>query len=142
MARMMEAMRQAKANGELEFHAGTRPNEQPGFSLRTVFWILASGACYYLATRIAWVLCFPDSKVSLFFPPHAVLVSILLLVPTRHWWAYTLAAAGSHYFATQQAHWPPLYALHCEAFDAVKNVLTAAGIRMFIKSPFHRITPS
>ncbi len=83
---------------------------------------------------------FPDSKVSLFFPPHAVLVSILLLVPTRHWWAYTLAAAGSHFFATQQAHWPPLYALQCEAFDAVKNVLTAAGIRMFIKSPFHLIS--
>ena len=102
------------------------------------FW--PAGACYYLATRTAWVLCFPDSKVSLFFPPHAVLVSILLLVPTRHWWAYTLAAAGSHYFATQQAHWPPLYALQCEAFDAVKNVLTAAGIRMFIKSRFHLIS--
>jgi signal transduction histidine kinase/integral membrane sensor domain MASE1 len=85
------------------------------------------------------VLCFPDSKVSLFFPPHAILVSILLLVPTRHWWAYTLAAAFSHYFATQQAHWPPLYALQCEAFDAVKYVLTAAGIRMFIKSRFHLI---
>ena len=137
---MMEAMHQVQANGELEFHAGTRPDEQPGFSLRTVFWILATGACYYLATRIAWVLCFPDSKVSLFFPPHAVLVSILLLVPTRHWWAYTLAAACSHFFATQQAHWPPLYALHCEVFDAVQNVLTAAGIRMFIKSPFHLIT--
>ena len=139
---MIGAMPQADAIRELEFHAGTRPDEQAGFSLRTVFWILASGACYYLATRIAWVLCFPDSKVSLFFPPHAVLVSILLLVPTRHWWAYTLAAACSHFFATQQAHWPPLYALHCEAFDAVKNVLAAAGIRMFIKSPFHLITPS
>ena len=126
--------------GELEFHAGTRPDEHAGFSLRTVFWILASAACYYLATRTAWVLCFPDSKVSLFFPPHAILVSILLLVPTRHWWAYALAAAGSHYFATQQAHWPPLYALQCEAFDAVKTVLTAAGIRLFIKSPFHLIS--
>ena len=105
-----------------------------------VFRILAAGACYYLATRIAWVLCFPDSKVSLFFPPHAVLVSILLLVPTRHWWAYVLAAASSHYFATQQAHWPPLYALHCEAFDAVQNVLAAAGIRAFIKSRFDLIS--
>ena len=37
-------------------------------------------------------------------------------------------------------HWPPLYALQCEAFDAVKTVLTAAGIRMFIKSPFHLIS--
>ena len=140
MARMMDAMRQPSADGELEVHADTRANEQPGFSLRTIFQILASSACYYLATRTAWVLCFPDSKVSLFFPPHAVLVSILLLVPTRHWWAYVLGAAGSHYFATQQAQWPPLYALHCEAFDAVQNVLTAAGLRMFIKSPFHLIT--
>jgi hypothetical protein len=137
---MMEAMQQAEAIRELDFHAGTRRKEQAGFSARTVFWILATGACYYLATRIAWLLCFPDSKVSLFFPPHAVLISILLLVPTRQWWAYTLAAACSHYFATQQAHWPPLYALHCEVFDAVQNVLAAAGIRMFIKSPFHRIT--
>ena len=107
---------------------------------RTVIGILATAACYYLATRTAWVLTFPDSKVSLFFPPHAILVAILLLVPTRHWWAYTLAAASSHYLATQQAHWPPLYALQCEAFDAVKYVLTAAGVRAFIKSPFHRIT--
>ncbi len=110
------------------------PVELPGSSLRTIGKILASAACYYLATRIAWVLCFPDSKVSLFFPPHAVLVSILLLVPTRYWWAYTLAAACSHYFATQQEHWPPLYALHCEVFDVVQNVLTAGGIRLFIKS--------
>ena len=140
MARVMEALSPAKANGEPEFHADARANERSGFSLRTVLWILASAACYYFATRIAWVLCFPESKVSLFFPPHAVLVSILLLVPTRHWWAYVLAAACSHYFATQQEHWPPLYALHCEAFDAVKAVLVAAGIRIFIKSPFNRIT--
>jgi two-component system, LuxR family, sensor kinase FixL len=116
-----------------------RPVEQPESSFRTVVRILASAACYYLSTRIAWALCFPDSKVSLFFPPHAVLVSILLLVPTRQWWAYMLAAACSHYFATQQQHWPPLYALHCEVFDAVKAVLTAAGIRIFIKSQFHLI---
>src|SRR4029453_9825654 len=124
------------AGGSVTF----RPDEPPGFPLRTGFWILATGVSYYLATRTAWELTFPDSKVSLFFPPHALLVSILLLVPTRYWWAYTLAAACSHYLATQQAHWPPLYALQCEAFDAVKYVLTAAGIRIFIKSPFHRIT--
>jgi K+-sensing histidine kinase KdpD len=27
----------------------------------------------------------------------------------------------AHFVATQQAHWPVLYALHCEAFDAVQN---------------------
>jgi two-component system, LuxR family, sensor kinase FixL len=132
MAEMTEATRQADTSGELDFRAG--------ISLRTGFWILASAACYYLATRVAWVLCFPDSKVSLFFFPHAVLVSLLLIVPTRQWWAYALAAACSHFFATQQQDWPPLYALQCEAFDAVKAVITAAGIRWFIKSPFHLLS--
>ena len=111
MARVMEAISPPKESGELEFQSGAQRSERPHFSLRTVFWILATGACYYLATRTAWELTFPDSKVSLFFPPHAVLVSILLLVPTRHWWAYTLAAACTHYFATQQEGWPP--STHC-----------------------------
>ena len=73
-------------------------------------------------------------------PPHAVLLCILLLVPTRHWWAYVLAATSVHFLATQQAHWPPLYALTCEAFDAVKCVSAAAGIRFLITSPLTAIT--
>ena len=96
----------------------------------TVCYVLAIAICYYVATQIAWALTFPDSKVSLFFPPHAVLVCILLVVPVRHWWAYVLAAAGAHFLATQQAQWPPMYAFTCEAFDALQNVSTAAGIRV------------
>src|SRR4029077_7789413 len=113
---MLRSMQQAEAMRELDFYVRTRREGQAGFSLRTVFWILASGACYYLATRIAWVLCFPDSKVSLFFPPHAVLVPILLVVPPRRGWAYTVPAACIHYFATRQAHRPPRFALNCEIF--------------------------
>jgi PAS domain S-box-containing protein len=108
--------------------------------LRTVGYVLASAASYYFATQIAWALTFPDSKVSLFFPPQAVLLCILLLVPTRHWWAYVLAAASAHFLATQQADWPPLYALTCEAFDAVKCVSAAAAIRILITSPLKAIT--
>ena len=108
--------------------------------LRTACCVLASSISYYVATQIAWALTFPDSKVSLFFPPQAVLLCVLLLVPTRHWWAYILTAAGAHFLATQLAHWPPLYALTCEAFDAVKCVSAAAGIRLLIKSPLKAIT--
>src|SRR3982751_6071833 len=111
-----------------------------GSPLRTACRVLASAVCYFVATRVAWSLCFPDSKVCLFFPPHAVLVSILLLVPTRQWWAYVVAAAGAHFIATQQAHWPPLYALHCEAFDAAQHLATAAGLRILIRSPLRALT--
>ena len=107
---------------------------------RIALQVFLTGVAYYVATEIAWALCFPNSKVSLLFPPHAVLIVILLLVPVRHWWAYTLATVIAHFIATQQAHWPVLYALHCEAFDAAQNVLAAAGIRLFIKSPLNRIT--
>jgi two-component system, LuxR family, sensor kinase FixL len=137
---MIHARHQTEANPELVFRPGTWSFERMGSSLRTAFWVLLTGVCYYLATQIAWALCFPDSKVSLLFPPHAILVSVLLLTPTRHWWAYTLAAAGGHFFATQQAQWPFSYSLHCEVFDAAQNLLTAAGLRLFIKSPLKLIT--
>ncbi len=118
----------------------TAEKKKFGMFLRIAFQVLLTGVAYYVTTEIAWALCFPNSKVSLLFPPHAVLVVILLLVPTRHWWAYVLATVVAHFMAAQQAHWPPLYALHCEAFDAAQNVLTAAGIRFFIKSPLEKIT--
>jgi signal transduction histidine kinase len=114
--------------------------KEAGSSGRIALQVFLTALAYYVATEIAWALCFPNSKVSLLFPPHAVLVVILLLVPVRHWWAYTLATVLAHFVATQQAHWPVLYALHCEAFDAVQNVLVAAGIRLFIKSPLKGIT--
>ena len=106
----------------------------------TAAFVLAGSVCYYAATQIAWALTFPDSKVSLFFPPHAVLLCILLAVPTRHWWAYVLGTASAHFLATQQADWPPLYALTAEAFDAVKCVSAAALIRALIKSPLKALT--
>ena len=133
----------ATRNGPAEAAARTRAGAEgrsAAASLRTVCYVLASSVCYYAATQIAWALTFPDSKVSLFFPPHAVLLCILLLVPTRHWWAYVLAAASAHFLATQQAHWPPLYAVTAEAFDAVKCVAAAAAIRILIKSPIKEIT--
>src|SRR6187402_111952 len=128
-------------NRELAARISTGPEgRSAAASLHTVSCILASAACYYATTQIAWALTFPDSKVSLFFPPQAVLLCILLLVPTRHWWAYVLAAASAHFLATQQADWPPMYALTCEAFDALKCVAAAAGIRILIKSPLKAIT--
>src|SRR6478736_95817 len=95
----------ARTNAESEGRA-------PWAELRCGLSVVATAVCYYVATQIAWALCFPDSKVSLFFPPHAVLVAILLFVPTRQWWAFTLAAAIAHFLATQQAQWPTMYALH------------------------------
>jgi PAS domain S-box-containing protein len=137
----IDTQREPLLNRELaaRINAGSE-GRSVGASLRTVGFVLASTVCYYVATQIAWALTFPDSKVSLFFPPQAVLLCVLLLVPTRHWWAYVLAAVSAHFLATQQAGWPPSYALMCEAFDAVKCLSAAAAIRFLIKSPLKAIT--
>ena len=137
----IDVQREQRLNRALAPRISAGPRSA-GAALLTVCCVLASTLSYYVATQIAWALTFPDSKVSLFFPPQAVLLCVLLVVPTRHWWAYVLAAASAHFLATQQAHWPPLYALTCEAFDAVKCVSAAAGIRILIKSPLKAITSS
>ena len=138
---LIDAPREQLPSRERAVSISTEPGERSsGTLLRTAFYVLATAVCYYVATQIAWALRFPDSKVSLFFPPQAVLLCILLFVPTRHWWAYVLAAVSVHFMATQQAGWPTMYALTCEAFDAVKCVSAAAGIRIFIKSSIKAIT--
>jgi len=124
----IDTLREQLLNRELAVPRSAGPEERSGGSLlRTAFYVLASAVSYYVATQIAWTLRFPGSNVSLFFPPHAVLLCVLLLVPTRHWWAYVLAAASAHFLATQQAQWPPMYALTCEAFDALKYVWQLQG---------------
>jgi PAS domain S-box-containing protein len=138
---LIDAPREQLLNPELAVPRNAGPEDHSaGASLRTVSYVLATAVSYYAATQIAWALRFPDSKVSLFFPPQAVLLCILLFVPTRHWWAYVLAAVSVHFMATQQAGWPTMYALTCEAFDALKCVSAAAGIRILIKSSIKAIT--
>ena len=137
---LIDAQSEQLLNRELAARISADQRDAPPGHRSARCYVLASTVCYYAATQIAWALTFPDSKVSLFFPPQAVLLCILLLVPTRHWWAYVLAAASAHFLATQQAGWPPLYALTAEAFDAVKCVSAAAGIRILIKSPLKAIT--
>jgi len=123
-----------------ENRTGGERSERSTSFLRLALRVLACGVLYYLTTQLAWRLRFPNTLVSLIFPPHAVLVAILLLVPTRHWWIYTLAAMGGHFVAAQQAHWSLLDSLHPEAFNAVQNLLVAGGLRRFIKSPLKLLT--
>ena len=81
----MDVQREQLLNREFAARIGSGPEgRSAGAFLRTVCYVLASTISYYVATQIAWTLTFPDSKVSLFFPPQAVLLCILLFVPTHH----------------------------------------------------------
>jgi hypothetical protein len=48
--RMIRAMHPAEGTCEVAIHGGARRKEQAGFSLRTLFFILVSSGCYYVAT--------------------------------------------------------------------------------------------
>jgi PAS domain S-box-containing protein len=51
---------------------------------------------YYAGAWIAKALRFPDSHLALIWPPTAILLAALLLVPLRKWWIYLLAVAPVH----------------------------------------------
>ena len=112
-----------------------------GAWLRTACCVLASAACYYVATQIAWVLCFPDSKVSLFFPPHAVLIVHSAARP--HPALVGLCARGRG----RPFPGDPAGALADGVRLALRGVrrraecvAAAAGIRFLIRSPLKAIT--
>src|SRR5215510_14800639 len=57
---------------------------------------------YYFGAWIAKALRFPDSHLSVVWPPTAILLGALLLVPARKWWIYLLAVIPVHVFVQVQ----------------------------------------
>src|SRR4029077_16909485 len=57
---------------------------------------------YYAGAWIAKTLRFPDSNLSLIWPPTAILLGALLLAPPRKWWIYLLALAPVHVLVQMQ----------------------------------------
>src|SRR5262245_54059419 len=57
---------------------------------------------YYFGAWIAKALRFPDSHLALLWPPTAILLAALLLVPARKWWIYLLAVIPVHVFVQIQ----------------------------------------
>jgi PAS domain S-box-containing protein len=54
---------------------------------------------YYAGAWVGKALRFPDSHLSLLWPPTAILLAALLLVPERRWWIYLLAVIPVHVLA-------------------------------------------
>ena len=57
---------------------------------------------YYAGAWIAKALRFPESHLALIWPPTAILLGALLLVPLRNWWIYLLAVIPVHVFLQLQ----------------------------------------
>jgi integral membrane sensor domain MASE1 len=60
---------------------------------------LLVGISYYVGTRIGFAWTPTGQPNSTFWPPNAILLAALLLVPRKAWWAVFLAVLPVHMFA-------------------------------------------
>jgi PAS domain S-box-containing protein len=54
------------------------------------------GLAYYVGALVGFALKFPSHSPSALWPPNAILLAALLLLPTRQWWLVLLGAFPAH----------------------------------------------
>ena len=92
---------------------------------------------YYAGAWIAKTLRFPDSNLSLIWPPTAILLAGLLLAPPRKWWMYLLAVAPVHVLV-QMPDGVPAAGITAQLIGNFSQaVLAAFSVRYFNKGVVH-----
>src|SRR5262245_23304094 len=65
-----------------------RPPRVPRLALN----LLLVGVICHLSTQVGFAFKFPPHHISPLWPTGAILFSVLVVAPVRHWWAYILVA--------------------------------------------------
>jgi two-component system, LuxR family, sensor kinase FixL len=114
---------------------------QPFFQFRlsfpcrqTVLTVLLGCAGYYIGALIGFALTFPASSVSTLWPPNAILLSSLLLVPTASWWLVFLGAFVAHVVVQLQSGVPILMILCWFISNSIEALIAAVCLRRFFNS--------
>ncbi len=90
---------------------------------------------YYGAAALGFALTFQPTPVSVLWPPNAVLLTALLLTPTRAWGLIFLAAFPAHLAAQVQSNVPPAMILCWFISNSCEALIGAGCIRHFIARP-------
>jgi integral membrane sensor domain MASE1 len=102
-------------------------------SLRAPF-LVAAG--YYLGAQAAFsVGTLSDRIFAPFWPPNIILFCTLLLVPKRKWWLYIAAVFPAHVMAEITVAMPAAQSLVAFATNCLLAVLSASGVRRFLREP-------
>src|SRR2546423_9042379 len=72
---------------------------------------LSAAVAYYAGAQVGFMLRFPESPLSVIWPPNAILLAALLLVPTRQW-RVVLLAEPPHRHIVEAQNKEPLCTLH------------------------------
>jgi PAS domain S-box-containing protein len=105
--------------------------EVPRFApraIRLALNVLLVGFVCHVSTEIGFAHKFPPHYISPLWPTGAILFSVLVVTPVRHWWAYTLAAYFTSVINDVRAGFPISALLFIVA--GISEILIAAvGVR-------------
>jgi two-component system sensor histidine kinase UhpB len=99
-------------------------------ALRLALKLLLVGAVCHLSTEIGFAHKFPPHYISPLWPTGAILFSVLVVTPVRHWWAYTLAAYFTSVINDARAGFP-LSAILFIVAGIIEIWAAAAGVRRY-----------
>lgn len=103
------------------------------FPSRDALFVLLVCVGYYAGALIAKSLRFPDSHLSLIWPPTAILLAALLLAAPRQWWIFLLAVAPVHIVVQLKDAVPVLGMLSQLVGNFGQALLAAISVRYFVK---------
>ena len=91
--------------------------------------LLVAGVCY-LSTEIGFAHKVPPHNISHLWPTNAILFSVLVITPTRDWWAYSIAAYFTSIIRDAFAGFPIAGVLFLSA-ALIEASVAAYGVRKF-----------
>ena len=99
-------------------------------AVRLALKVLLVGAVCSLSTKLGFALKFPPHYISPLWPTGAILFSVLVVAPRRHWWAYILAAYFTSVLTDVRAGFPA-WAMLFIAAGLGEILIAAIGVRRF-----------
>jgi PAS domain S-box-containing protein len=92
--------------------------------------VLLVGIICSLATEVGFAHKVPPHYISVLWPTGAILFSVLVVTPVRHWWAYILAAYFTSVVHDARAGFPVAAMLFIVA-GILEILIAAVGVRRF-----------
>lgn len=93
------------------------------------------GMAYYTGAIVGFALTLPTHSVSTLWPPNAILLAALLLVPSRQWWVVLLGAFPAHLIIQLQSDVALLMSLCWFVSNTSEALIGAFFLRRFSKAP-------
>jgi PAS domain S-box-containing protein len=99
-----------------------------------VLQVLLVGVVCSASTELGFAHKIPPHNISVLWPTGAILFSVLVVAPVRHWWAYLLAGYFTSLLHDASAGFPPAATLFVVA-GVLEILIAAVGVRRFAGGP-------